>query len=135
MRARRRGRDSGDHVRLTVEGIDRMYLTVYVPDLQSAYGAVELLPFASPAAAKLIGADEPDEPAAGWFIARHKLPLVLFRTGQRKDDSWPSGFAVLLTRRAPSSFFEFRRQRLVHNLPDRPQQMILLEPAPRSSHS
>ena len=29
-----------DHVRLTVEGIDRMYLNVYVPRLQCAYGAV-----------------------------------------------------------------------------------------------
>jgi hypothetical protein len=28
------------HVRLTVEGIDRMYLNAYVPWLQSAYGAV-----------------------------------------------------------------------------------------------
>ena len=28
----------GDHVRLTVEGIDRMYLNLYVPALQSAYG-------------------------------------------------------------------------------------------------
>jgi hypothetical protein len=29
-----------DHVRLTVEGIDRMYLNVYVPRLQCTYGAV-----------------------------------------------------------------------------------------------
>jgi hypothetical protein len=29
-----------DNVRLTVEGIDRMYLNVYVPRLQCAYGAV-----------------------------------------------------------------------------------------------
>jgi len=29
-----------DHFRLTVEGIDRMYLNVYVPWLQCAYGAV-----------------------------------------------------------------------------------------------
>jgi hypothetical protein len=29
-----------NHVRLTVEGIDRMYLNVYVPRLQCAYGAV-----------------------------------------------------------------------------------------------
>jgi hypothetical protein len=30
----------GDHVRLTVEEIDRMFLNVYVPALQSAYRAV-----------------------------------------------------------------------------------------------
>jgi hypothetical protein len=29
-----------NHVRLTVEGIDRMYLNVYVPRLQCTYGAV-----------------------------------------------------------------------------------------------
>ena len=29
-----------DHVRLTVEGIDRMYLNVYVPRLQCTHGAV-----------------------------------------------------------------------------------------------
>ena len=29
-----------DHVRLTVEAIDRMYLNVYVPRLQCTYGAV-----------------------------------------------------------------------------------------------
>ena len=28
-----------DHVRLSVEAIDRMYLNVYVPRLQCAYGA------------------------------------------------------------------------------------------------
>ena len=28
-----------DHVRLTVEGIDRMYVNIYVPRLQGAYGA------------------------------------------------------------------------------------------------
>jgi hypothetical protein len=33
-----------DHVRLTVEGIDRMDLNVYVPRLQCAYGAGELFP-------------------------------------------------------------------------------------------
>jgi len=30
----------GDHVRLTVEAIDRMYLNIYVPRLQCALGAV-----------------------------------------------------------------------------------------------
>ena len=30
----------GDHVKLTVEGIDRMYLNVYVPRLQTEQGVV-----------------------------------------------------------------------------------------------
>ena len=52
-----------DHVRLTVEGIDRMYLNVYVPRLQCAYGAVSFFPRPSRAAVGLLGPDEPDEPA------------------------------------------------------------------------
>ena len=32
------------HVRLTVEGIDRMYLNVFVPDLQYEQGDRPLLP-------------------------------------------------------------------------------------------
>jgi hypothetical protein len=50
-----------DHVRLTVEAIDRMYLNVYVPRLQCAFGVV-----ASPrtpwAAVGVLGADGSDEP-------------------------------------------------------------------------
>ena len=79
-----------DHVRLTVEGIDRMYLNVYVPRLQCAYGAVSFFrdhrgqPLASstlmsPMSRRFVA--ELDR-----FIARHQVPVVLFRKGQRKDD-------------------------------------------------
>ena len=79
-----------DHVKLTVEGIDRMYLSVYVPSLQSAYGAVSFFrshrgqPLASsalmnPMSRRFVAAMDD-------FIARYKVPLVLFRKGQRKDD-------------------------------------------------
>ena len=51
-----------DHVGLTVAGIDRMYLNVYVPRLQSPDGAASFFRVASRAAAGLISADEPDEP-------------------------------------------------------------------------
>ena len=79
-----------DHVKLTVEGIDRMYLNVYVPSLQSAYGAVSFFrshrgqPLASsalmnPMSRRFVAAMDD-------FIARYKVPLVLFRKGQRKDD-------------------------------------------------
>ncbi|HEY1361481.1 MAG TPA: hypothetical protein VGF60_04505 [Xanthobacteraceae bacterium] len=34
-----------DHVRLSVEGIDRMYLNVYVPQLQSEQGVVRFFKY------------------------------------------------------------------------------------------
>ncbi len=79
----------GDHVRLTVEGIDRMYLNLYVPALQSAYGAVSFFrahrgqPLASsalmnPMSRRFVA-------ALDGFLARHQVPLVLFRKGQRKS--------------------------------------------------
>jgi hypothetical protein len=80
----------GNHVRLTVEGIDRMYLNIYVPRLQCAYGAVSFFrdhrrqPLASSA---LMGQMSRRFVAElDCFIARHRLPLVLFAKGQRKDD-------------------------------------------------
>jgi hypothetical protein len=52
-----------DHVRLTVEAIDRMYLNVYVPRLQWAYGAVSFFrDHRGQPTIGIFGADEPDEP-------------------------------------------------------------------------
>src|ERR1700730_15826460 len=79
-----------DHVRLTVEGIDRMYLNVYVPRVQCAYGAVTFFrdhrgqPLASSALMSPMSRRFVAE--LDRFIARHQLPVVLFRKGQRKDD-------------------------------------------------
>ena len=78
-----------DHVRLTVEGIDRMYLNVYVPRLQCAYGAVSFFrdhrgqPLASSALMSPMSRRFVAE--LDRFIVRHHLPVVLFRKGQRKD--------------------------------------------------
>jgi hypothetical protein len=80
----------GDHVKLTVEGIDRMYLNVYVPALQSAYGAVRFFrahrgqPLAS--SALMNPMSRQFVAALDRLITRHQVPLVLFRKGQRKDD-------------------------------------------------
>jgi hypothetical protein len=79
-----------DHVRLTVEGIDRMYLNVYVPRLQCASGAVSFFrdhrgqPLASSALMSPMSRRFVAE--LDRFIARHQLPVVLFRKGQSKDD-------------------------------------------------
>src|SRR5260370_32619943 len=78
------------HVRLSVEGIDRMYLNVYVPRLQHEQGIVgffrghrgQPVPSAalmSPMSRRFVAALE-------GFVAEHELPLVQFRKGQRKDE-------------------------------------------------
>jgi hypothetical protein len=77
------------HVKLTVEAIDRMYLNVFVPDLQYEQGIVgffrkhrgQPLPSAalmSPMTRSFVAALE-------GFVARHEIPLVQFCKGQRKD--------------------------------------------------
>jgi hypothetical protein len=78
------------HVKLSVEAIDRMYLNVYVPRLQTEQGIVwffrnhrgQPLPSAalmSPISRRFVAALE-------GFVARHGIALVSFRKGQRKDD-------------------------------------------------
>src|ERR1700682_2832573 len=79
----------GQHVRLAVEGIDHMYLNVYVPRLQCETGVVwffcehrgQPLPSAalmSPMSRNFVAKLEA-------FVAEHEIPLVQFRKGQRKD--------------------------------------------------
>jgi hypothetical protein len=79
-----------DHVKLSVEGIDRMYLNVFVPRLQHEPGIVgffrehrgQPLPSAalmSPMSRSFVAKLED-------FVARHAIPLVQFRKGQRKDE-------------------------------------------------
>ncbi len=78
------------HVKLSVEGIDRMYLNVYVPWLQTERGVVQFfrghrgqpLPSAalmSPMSRRFVARLEE-------FVAQHEIPLVQFRKGQRKDE-------------------------------------------------
>ena len=78
------------HVKLTVESIDRMYLNIYVPDLQYEQGIVRFfrdhrgqpLPSAalmSPITHRFVAALE-------QFAAERGIPLVQFSKGQRKDD-------------------------------------------------
>jgi hypothetical protein len=78
------------HVTLEVESIDRMYLNVYVPQLQTERGVVAFFryhrghPFASsvlmePISKAFIRAIEA-------FAVREQVPLVAFTPKQRKDD-------------------------------------------------
>ena len=77
------------HVRLTVEGIDRMYLNVYVPGLQYEQGIVRFFrehrgqPL--PSAALMSPMTRGFVAALEDFVARHEIPLVQFEKGQRKD--------------------------------------------------
>jgi hypothetical protein len=79
-----------EHVRLELESIDRMYLNVYVPALQSENGVAAFFkfhrghPFASSALM---------DPISKAFVAkidafakRHNVPVLAFSKGERKDD-------------------------------------------------
>ena len=52
----------GQHVKLSVEGIDRMYLNVYVPRLQIEQGVVGFFREHRGQPAAICSFDEPDEP-------------------------------------------------------------------------
>jgi len=77
------------HVKLTVEGIDRMYLNIYVPGLQYEQGIVRFFrehrgqPL--PSAALMSPMTRTFVAKLEDFVARHGIALVQFRPGQRKD--------------------------------------------------
>jgi hypothetical protein len=79
-----------EHVTLTVECIDRMYLNVYVPRLQSERGVAGFFryhrghPFASSALMEPISKAFIRNIEA--FATREGVPLLTFAPGQRKDD-------------------------------------------------
>ena len=79
-----------DHVTLEVEGIDRMYLNVYVPGLQREQGVACFFrfhrghQFASSALMDPIS--KAFVAALEAFARQEKIPVMTFRKGQRKDD-------------------------------------------------
>jgi hypothetical protein len=79
-----------DHVSLEVEGIDRMYLNVYVPQLQREVGVASFFryhrgyPFVSSALMDPISKSFVASLEA--FAKQEQVPVVQFRKGQRKDD-------------------------------------------------
>jgi len=78
------------HVTLQVEGIDRMYLNVYVPTLQREQGVATFFrfhrghPFVSSALMDPIS--KSFVAALEGFAKRQKIPVIHFRKGQRKDE-------------------------------------------------
>src|SRR6516165_2401693 len=79
-----------DHVTLEVEGIDRMYLNVYQPRLQTERGVAAFFrshrgeTFASSALMDPIS--KSFIAAVDRFVLREQIPLITFAKGQRKDD-------------------------------------------------
>jgi len=77
-------------ITLEVESIDRMYLNVYVPQLQRELGVVAFFryhrgcPFASSALMEPIS--KAFIRAIGAFAQRQGVPLLTFQPGERKDD-------------------------------------------------
>jgi hypothetical protein len=80
----------GQHVVFELESIDRMYLNMYVADLQRELGVVSFFRFHRGhtfASSALMGSmtrgfvDRIEE-----FVKRESLPLVSFEKGQRKED-------------------------------------------------
>ena len=80
----------GRHVTLEVEGIDRMYLNVYQPRLQTDRGVAAFFRFhrgetfassalMDPISKSFIAAVE-------RFVEQEQIPLITFTKGQRKDD-------------------------------------------------
>jgi hypothetical protein len=79
-----------EHVRFEIEGIDRMYLNVYVPQLQFAQGIVgylrNQLGLRIASTAPLGEITDRFVRAIRGYAADHDIPLVDFAKGQRKDD-------------------------------------------------
>jgi hypothetical protein len=79
-----------EHTTLEVESIDRMYLNVYVPGLQSEGSVAWFFRthrgqlFAS--SALMAPMSKAFVAAIEAFVAEHQLPLIVFEKGQRKDD-------------------------------------------------
>jgi hypothetical protein len=79
-----------DHVLFEVECIDRMYLNVYVPQLQRELGVIGYLR-GRPGCT--VTSTAPLGPISDAFVASirsfasdHGVPIVNFTKGQRKDD-------------------------------------------------
>jgi hypothetical protein len=78
-----------DHVTLEVEGIDRMYLNIYVPQLQREQGVATFFRFHR---GHRFASSALMDPISKAFVAalvefarREKVPVIQFRKGQRKD--------------------------------------------------
>jgi hypothetical protein len=79
-----------EHVVLETEGIDRMYLNVYQPKLQTEKQAACFFRYhrGQPVPSSALMGDMTREflRQVDDFVAKHSIPVVLFHKGERKDD-------------------------------------------------
>ncbi len=78
------------HVTLEVEGIDRMYLNVYQPKLQTDRGVATFFRFhrgeTFASSALMNPMSKSFIAAVDCFVTKERIPLITFTKGQRKDD-------------------------------------------------
>jgi hypothetical protein len=78
------------HVTLEVEGIDRMYLNVYQPRLQTDRGVASFFRFhrgeTFASSALMNPMSKSFVTAVEHFVKENQIPLIIFTKGQRKDD-------------------------------------------------
>src|SRR3974377_950413 len=78
------------HVALEVEGIDRMYLNVYQPQLQTDRGVVAFFRFhrgeTFASSALMNPMSKSFIAAVDSFVNKEQIPLITFTKRQRKDD-------------------------------------------------
>jgi hypothetical protein len=100
------------HVKLTVEGIDRMYLNVFVPRLQHETGIVgffrEHRGQPLPSAALMQPMSRAFVAKLENFAAQHEIPLVQFRKGQRKPEQALYGSCQVMLCSSPDARWRFR---------------------------
>jgi hypothetical protein len=79
-----------EHVTLEVEGIDRMYLNMYVPQLQREQGVASFFRFHRghrfASSALMDPISKTFVSALEEFAKREQAPIIQFRKGERKDD-------------------------------------------------
>ena len=111
-----------DQVTLEVESIDRMYLNLYVPQLQRDLGVVGFIKYhlGQPVPSTVVVADRSRQfvRAARRFCDERGVPLISFKKGQRKDDVAQEHLArfqgtegVLFVGRAQEKASVFRTER------------------------
>ena len=110
------------HTTLALECVDRMYLNVYVPLLQTAAGAAhffrQVRGAAWPSSVLMAPITERFVNAIKSYAARNGIDLVTFRRGERKDErtreylrTWPGGEGVLYIGRAQEKARVLRTER------------------------
>ena len=100
-----------DHTTLELECVDRMYLNVYVPLLQTpagvAYYLRDVRGYQVPSSVLLAPMTRTFVAAIEGFVKHHRIDLVRFQRGERKDDRaqqylrrWSGGEGVLFVGKA-----------------------------------